>query len=98
MPRVARGWVALGAWWRRPAVMLVCPARRRAPMARLGRLAMDRGGSSGSYAGGVLGPGGVACVVELVLDGPVPADAVRDVGGVCLLGREVGDGVDAFEG
>lgn len=35
-------------------------------------------GCAGSHAGGALGPVGVAYVVELVLKGPVPADAVRD--------------------
>jgi hypothetical protein len=43
MPRVASGRVALRAWWRSPAVMLVCPMRRKAPMARLRGLAVALG-------------------------------------------------------
>jgi hypothetical protein len=59
-------------------------------MARLRRQAM----TCGPDLGGVLGEGGVADVVQAVLDRPVPAQQVGQAGRTGLGVGEAGDRVD----
>jgi hypothetical protein len=85
--------VGLRAWWRKAAARWTGPARLSAPIARLRRQAMTCGPPVRSW-GGVLGEGGVADVVQAVLDRPVPAQQVGGSGGASLGEGEAGQGVD----
>ena len=67
--------MALRAWWRVAAAMLVMPARRRAPMAAL-RMAAMTWADAGAGLVGALAEGDVADPVEPIFDRPVSADPV----------------------
>jgi hypothetical protein len=77
--------------------MLLFPARRRAPMARLRQVAMARGAEPVRSVGGVLGERHVSDVVQ-GFDLPVTADQPSELGGCGLFRSEAGDRVDGLDG
>ena len=54
----------------------------------------DVGAGAGAHLGAVLGEGGVAQVVQAVLDRPVPAEVVGEAGRAGLGEGEAGDRID----
>ena len=57
----------------------------------------DLGGCAGAGLRAVLVVGHVAHVVDLILDGPMPADDLRELGGAGLVEVEVSDCVDGLD-
>jgi hypothetical protein len=97
MPSRTSGRLALRAWWRLAAAMLVAPATRRAPMAG-SEYGHDVRSGAGADLGSVFVVGDVANPVDLVFDRPVSADPVGELPWFRLACLEVGDRVDGFAG
>lgn len=80
---------------RQAVAMLVAPAARCRLIARLRRVAMTAGPLPGGLGTG-LQQSDVADPVEAVLDAPVTAQGVGQVGGGGLLCGQVGDRIDGL--